>query len=89
MARVVFSHDGLQIRGSIFVDNKQFALIAVQQNDLALKYVSSRLQADMDVATKAVQQNGLALAWSKRYHPTNVIRAAVRQNPAAAVFAEL
>ena len=90
VARVAFSHDGLQIPGSSFIDNKQFALLAVQQNGLALKHVSSQLQGDIDVVTRAVQQNGLALAWVRRsFMPTRLTEAAVRQNPAAAAFVNL
>ena len=62
VARVTFSHGGLQIRNSPYLDNKQFALIAVRQNGLALKYLSLRLRLDDDVVLQAVQQNGLALA---------------------------
>ncbi len=40
VAHIVFSHDGLRIRNSPLVDNKQFALTAVRQNGLALKYIS-------------------------------------------------
>ncbi len=63
VARVVFSRNGLQIRESPFVNTKSFALIAVRQNGLALRWVSDRLQSDVDVAMVAVQQNWLALAW--------------------------
>ena len=86
---MVFSHDGLQIRNSPFVDNKQFVLIAVQQDGIALKYVSSRLQADLDVVLRAVNQNGLAIAWA--HWPavtTNVAMAAIMQNSATVAFAK-
>ncbi len=91
IARVVFSRNGLQIRESHFV-NKSSALIAVRQNGLALKYVSGRLQSDVDVAMVAVQQNGLALAWVRWFRglkPTRVIEAAIRQNPAAAALGDV
>ncbi len=89
VARLTFSHDGLQIRNSPYVGNKQFALIAVRQNGLALKYVSSRLQADDGVVLRAVRQNGVALAWVRFTHAHATIRAAIRQNPAAAAFMNL
>ena len=88
----VFERDGLQIRDSPFVDIIEFALIAVQQNGLALRWVSERLQSNLGVALWAVRQNGLALAWV-RWHrgckPTAVIEAAIRQNPAAAAFGDV
>ena len=86
VARVTFFHKGLQIRNSPFVDNRQFALIAVRQNGLALKYVSDRLRADDGVVLQALQQNGLALAWACYAHDPNLIRAAIQQNPAAVAF---
>ncbi len=54
-----------------------------------MRWVSDRLQADLDVVFQAVRQNGLALAWSKLYNPPHVIRTAIRQNPAAAAFVTL
>ena len=86
VARVTFSHGGLQIRNSPYLDNKQFALIAVRQNGLALKYLSLRLRLDNDVVLQAVQQNGLALAWAWHSYAPNLIRAAIQQNPAAVAF---
>jgi hypothetical protein len=85
VAHIAFTHYGLQIRGSPFVDNKQLVLTAVRQNGLALRWVSARLQADLDVVLQAVRQNGLALAWSK-LNNSDVARAAVHQNPVAAAF---
>ena len=85
VAHIAFTHNGLQIRNSPFVDNKQLALTAVRQNGLALRWVSARLQADLDVLLQAVRQNGLALAWSKKNY-SNVVLAAVQQNPVAAAF---
>ena len=92
VAEVVFSHDGLQIRNSPLVDQKPFALIAVRQNGLALRWVSDRLQSDVDVAMVAVQQNGLVLAWVRWFRGlklTRVIEAAIRQNPAAAALGDV
>jgi hypothetical protein len=86
VAEVVFSHDGLQIRDSPFVDNIVFALIAVRQNGLALRWVSTRLQTNLVVMSRAVAQNGMALAWV-RCADAEVNQAAIRQNPAAAIFA--
>ena len=86
VAHIAFTHYGLQIRGSPFVDNKQLALTAVRQNGLALRWVSARLQADLDVVLQAVRQNGLALAWSKVLNNSDVVRTAVQQNPVAAAF---
>ena len=85
VAHIAFTHNGLQIRNSPFVDNKQLALTAVRQNGLALRWVSARLQADLDVVLQAVRQNGLALAWSK-LNNSDVARTAVQQNPVAAAF---
>ena len=89
---MVFSRDGLQIRESPFVDKIQFVMIARQQNGLAFRWVSDRLQSNIGVAMVAVRQNGLALAWV-RWHrglkPTHVIEAAIRQNPAAAEFGDV
>ena len=65
VAHIAFTHNGLQIRDSHFVDDKQFAQTAFRQNGLALRWVSARLQASLDVVMQAVRQNGLALAWSK------------------------
>ena len=86
VAEVVFSHDGLQIRDSPFVDNIVFALIAVRQNGLALRWVSTRLQTNLVVMSRAVAQNGMALAWV-RCADAEVNQTAIRQNPAAAIFA--
>ena len=86
VAHIAFTHNGLQIRDSHFVDDKQFALTAVRQNGLALRWVSARLQADLDVVIQAVRQNGLALAWSKVLNNSDVVRTAVQQNPVAAAF---
>ena len=85
VAHIAFTHNGLQIRNSPFVDNKQLALTAVRQNGLALRWVSARLQTDLDVVLQAVRQNGLALAWSK-LNNSDVARTAVQQNPVAAAF---
>jgi hypothetical protein len=92
VAVTVFERDGLQIRDSPFVDIIEFALIAVQQNGLALRWVSERLQSNLGVALWAVRQNGLALAWVRWQRggkPTYVIEAAIRQNPAAAAFGDV
>ena len=86
VAHIAFTHNGLQIRNSPFVDDKQLALTAVRQNGLVLMWVSARLQADLDVVLQAVRQNGLALAWSKVVNNSSVVRAAVQQNPVAAAF---
>ena len=85
VAHIAFTHNGLQIRDSPFVDNKQLALTAVRQNGLALRWVSTHLQTDLDVVLQAVRQNGLALAWCKLPN-SDVTRAAVQQNPVAAAF---
>ena len=88
----VFERDGLQIRDSPFVDIIEFVLIALQQNGLALRWVSERLQSNLGVALWAVRQNGLALAWvrwPRGCKPTAVIEAAIRQNPAAAAFGDV
>ena len=82
----VFERDGLQIRDSPFVDKIQFVMIALQQNGLALRWVSERLQTNLVVMIRAVAQNGMALAWV-RCADAEVNQAAIRQNPAAAIFA--
>jgi hypothetical protein len=92
VAVTVFERDGLQIRDSPFVDIIEFVLIALQQNGLALRWVSERLQSNLGVALWAVRQNGLALAWvrwDRGCKPTYVIEAAIRQNPAAAAFGDV
>ena len=91
VAVTVFERDGLQIRDSPFVDKIQFVMIALQQNGLALRWVSERLQSNLAAAHWAVRQNGLALAWvrwPRGCKPTAVIEAAIRQNPAAAAFGD-
>ena len=91
VAVTVFERDGLQIRDSPFVDIIEFVLIALQQNGLALRWVSERLQSNLGVALWAVRQNGLALAWvrwDRGGKPTYVIEAAIRQNPAAVAFGD-
>jgi hypothetical protein len=85
VAHIAFTHNGLQIRNSPFVDNKQLALTAVRQNGLALRWVTAHLQSNLDVTLQAVRQNGLALAWCKLPN-SDVTRAAVQQNPVAAAF---
>jgi hypothetical protein len=85
VAHIAFTHNGLQIRNSPFVDNKQLALTAVRQNGLALRWVTAHLQSNLDVTLQAVRQNGLALAWC-RLPNSDVTRAAVHQNPVAAAF---
>jgi hypothetical protein len=91
VAVTVFERDGLQIRDSPFVDKIHIAMIALQQNGLALRWVSERLQSNLAASLWAVRQNGLALAWV-RWHrgckPTAVIEAAIRQNSAAAAFGD-
>jgi hypothetical protein len=92
VAVTVFSRDGLQIRDSPFVDKIQFVMIALQQNGLALRWVSERLQSNIGAALWAVRQNGLALAWvrwNRGCKPTAVIEAAIRQNSAAAAFGDV
>ncbi len=62
VAVTVSSRDGLQIRDSPFADKIQFVMIALQQNGLAFRWISDRLQSHIGVAMVAVRQNRLALA---------------------------
>ena len=94
VAKTAFCRSGMQIKDSIWNDDKELALLAVKQNGLALKYVSDRLCNDKEVQKAAVQQNGLALAhvpyggpFGGHYY-SDIVRTAVRQNIAAAVFNE-
>lgn len=85
VAKTAFRRYGMQIKSSIWNDDKELAL-------MALKYLSVQLHNDKDLQLAAVRQNGLALAhvpyynWSSHY--INVVRTAILQNPAAAVFNE-
>jgi hypothetical protein len=94
VARETFSRCGLQIKNSVWIDNKDFVMLAVCNNGLALRHVSDRLRRDVDVQMAAVRQNGFALAYVP-YDVTHmggyrryVLETAVQQNSAAAVFDE-
>lgn len=91
VARAVFSRDGRQIRDSRFIRDKEMALIAVQQNGMALKWLHEDLRKDSVILMAAVRQNGLALAWAWGHsylvcRTDPVTQAAIEQNPGAAAF---
>jgi hypothetical protein len=44
--------------------DKEFMLLAMQQNGLALQYAPEELQNDYEIVLTAVKQNGLAIAYA-------------------------
>lgn len=84
-AKVVLSVAGLEIRQTPWISDRELALLAVNNDGRALKYLYRRLAADPQVALAAVKQHWAALAWVPSSAVTNeILDAAVRQNAAAA-----
>lgn len=84
-AKVVLSVAGLEIRQTPWISDHELALLAVNNDGRALKYLYRRLAADTQVALAAVKQHWAALAWVPLSAVTDeILDAAVRQNAAAA-----
>lgn len=63
VARLVFTKNGMQIKESLWIDNKELGMIAVKQNGCALQYLTEQLRSDVDVTLTAVQQTWMAITW--------------------------
>ena len=60
------NEDGVKIQLTLFIRSKEVveAIKRVQNNGLALQYVSEELKADREVVMAAVKQNGVALQFA-------------------------
>ena len=89
VAAAAYARDGLQIRGSTHNDDPDLASIAVQQNGIALRWLTARMRKHPQIVELAVRQNGLALAFahlSLCKAESHIAKLAIQQNSAAAAF---
>ena len=69
------------------VEDREFMLLAVQRNGLALSFASDEIQADRIVVMEAVKHNGLAIRYAVNFRSEpEVALAAIQQNIEALDF---
>lgn len=86
VAETVLAIDGLLIKNTIWCSVMEVALIAVRCDGRALKYLSTDLTRNRQVALAAVRQTWRAIAWVP-FVDDEIRKIAVTQSPEAAMFA--